>query len=242
MEGDFVFPSPDTATPEGIVCLGGDLSPRMLISAYRQGIFPWYGENDPILWFSPDPRFVVLPETLHISGTSRKLLKKRPFELSVDRAFSCVIENCARIPRSGQDGTWIVPDMIEAYCRLHELGYAHSVEAWRGGKLLGGLYGVSLGNAFFGESMFSKESGASRCAFLNFACALFAEGFMFIDSQVRTDYVAGMGGISIPRRQYLSMLDRALRFPDRRGSWSESYGTAMSAMFLRSLPSLPENL
>ncbi|MCE5255496.1 MAG: leucyl/phenylalanyl-tRNA--protein transferase [Spirochaetaceae bacterium] len=228
MERDFIFPPPDSANPDGIVCMGGDLSPRMLLSAYRQGIFPWYGENEPILWFSPDPRFVVLPDTLHISETSKKLLRKKPFDLSIDMDFPSVIKNCATIPRPGQAGTWIVPDMVEAYCRLHELGYAHSIEAWKDGRLTGGLYGVSLGNAFFGESMFSQESGASRFAFLSFARLLFDEGFAFIDSQVHTDYVAGMGGICISRSQYLARLDEALGCPNRVGFWTDSFGKRLS--------------
>ncbi|HOV94738.1 MAG TPA: leucyl/phenylalanyl-tRNA--protein transferase [Spirochaetales bacterium] len=230
MEDYVVFPSPDKATQEGLLCIGGDLSPPTLLSAYRQGIFPWYSDDEPILWFSPDPRFIMLPETFHIGESARKLVKKRLFRITVDVDFPYVIQNCAHIERKGQRGTWIVPDMIEAYCRLHELGYAHSVEAWQDGKLVGGLYGVSLGRAFFGESMFSKVSGASRCAFLNFATALFKAGFNFIDSQVYTDYVAGMGGISVSRRRYLSLLRAAMEYPDQRGSWKSVYGDDLSMM------------
>ncbi|HWP68715.1 MAG TPA: leucyl/phenylalanyl-tRNA--protein transferase, partial [Rectinemataceae bacterium] len=178
------FPSLEGSSPEGIVCAGGNLSPGILLSAYRQGIFPWYGEGEPILWWSPEPRFAVLPETLHISESAAKLLRRHPFRLTIDQAFGKVIASCAFIPRQGQDGTWIVPDMIEAYNKLHELGFAHSVEVWDKDVLVGGLYGISLGGAFFGESMFSAKSGASRFGFLCFAMALFENGFELIDSQV----------------------------------------------------------
>lgn len=213
------FPPIEEASPEGIVCVGGNLSPGILLSAYRQGIFPWYGEREPLLWWSPDPRFAVLPETFHISATSRKLLRRREYTLTLDRAFDRVIECCARIERPGQGGTWIVEDMIDAYKELHRLGYAHSAEAWEGDKLAGGLYGVSLGDAFFGESMFSASSGASRSAFLCLAMKLFENGFTLIDSQVYTDYVAGMGGVDLPRKAYLERLAAAASGADKRGPW-----------------------
>ncbi|MGB4586595.1 MAG: leucyl/phenylalanyl-tRNA--protein transferase [Rectinemataceae bacterium] len=215
----YAFPSLEGSSPEGIVCAGGNLSPGILLSAYRQGIFPWYEEGGPVLWWSPDPRFAILPETFHIPASSRKLLRRRPFRLTTDRAFRLVMESCAAIIRPGQDGTWITPEMIEAYVRLHELGYAHSVEAWKGDELAGGLYGLSLGGAFFGESMFSAESGASRFGFLSLAKVLFEKGFILVDSQVYTDYVAGMGGVEIPRGAYMNRLEAALRMPDRRGTW-----------------------
>lgn len=219
----YEFPSPDEASEEGIVCVGGNLSPGVLLSAYRQGIFPWYGENEPILWYSPDPRFVLLPETLHVSDTSRKLLKKQKLRLSLDEDFASVIGRCANAPRPGQSGTWIVPEMITAYRKLHELGFAHSVEVWDGHALVGGLYGIGIGNAFFGESMFSGTSGASRIALLSLAAMLFENGFKFIDSQVYTDYVAGMGAVEIPRKAYLHRLSKALQAPSRRGKWSEAF-------------------
>jgi leucyl/phenylalanyl-tRNA--protein transferase len=215
----YAFPSLEGSSPEGIVCAGGNLSPGILLSAYRQGIFPWYEEGGPILWWSPDPRFAVLPETFHIPASSRKLLRRRPFQLTTDRAFRLVMESCAAIVRPGQDGTWIIPEMIEAYVKLHELGYAHSVEVWEGNELAGGLYGISMGGAFFGESMFSALSGASRFGFLSLAQALFKKGFILVDSQVNTDYVAGMGGVDLPRNAYLNRLETALRMPDRRGAW-----------------------
>lgn len=213
------FPSLEGASVEGIVCAGGNLSPGILLSAYRQGIFPWYGDGEPILWWSPEPRFTVLPETLHVSESSEKLLRRHPFSLTIDQAFGKVIASCAYIPRRGQDGTWIVPDMIEAYNKLHELGFAHSVEVWDDDTLVGGLYGIGLGSAFFGESMFSAKSGASRVGFLCFAMALFENGFELIDSQVYTDYLGSMGGVELPRNTYLRRLGCALRMADKRGRW-----------------------
>ncbi|PKL05642.1 MAG: leucyl/phenylalanyl-tRNA--protein transferase [Spirochaetae bacterium HGW-Spirochaetae-9] len=220
----YAFPPLEASSPEGIVCAGGNLTPGILLSAYRQGIFPWYEEGGPILWWSPDPRFVILPETFHIPASAHKLLRHHPFRLTADRAFRLVMESCASIDRPGQDGTWIVPDMIDAYVRLHELGYAHSVEAWEGDRLAGGLYGLSLGGAFFGESMFSKVSGASRVGFLSLALALFKKGFVLIDSQVHTDYLAGMGGVDLPRGAYMHRLGAALQMSDHRGSWVELFG------------------
>ncbi|MFH2113227.1 MAG: leucyl/phenylalanyl-tRNA--protein transferase, partial [Spirochaetota bacterium] len=150
-EGDyFSFPLLDDASPEGVLCSGGNLSPGMLLSAYRQGVFPWFNENDPIIWWSPDPRFVLLPEELHVSATMRKLIRKNRFHLTLDKAFDGVIDHCSGVPRHGQRGTWITSDMIEAYRRMHALGYAHSAEVWLGDRLVGGLYGLSIGCAFFG--------------------------------------------------------------------------------------------
>jgi len=172
------FPPIQEASPEGIVCAGGNLSPGMLLSAYRQGIFPWYNDDEPILWWSPNPRFAVLPETLHVSHSSVRLLRKADYGFSLDKKFRTVMEACAKVFRPGQEGTWIRPEMIEAYTRLHYLGYAHSLEVWKDGLLVGGLYGISLGGAFFGESMFSLSPGASRAGFLSLALWLFDQGFL----------------------------------------------------------------
>lgn len=222
-ETDFPFPPVDTSSPDGIVCEGGNLSPGMLVSAYRRGIFPWYGFGEPILWWSPDPRFVLLPERLHVSSTMRKLLRRGGYSLTLDTDFPSVIKACASIRRPGQKGTWIVPDMIEAYTELHRLGLAHSVEVWKEGVLAGGLYGVSLGRAFFGESMFSRESGASRFGFLALALRLKHEGYSLIDSQVYTDYLSEMGAAEIPREEYLKILSQALESPTRREPWSSGF-------------------
>ena len=216
---DFPFPEVSGATADGIVCWGGNLSPGMLVSAYRRGIFPWYGEGEPILWWSPDPRFVVLPETLHVPARAARTLRQGRFSLSLDWAFPEVIKACAASPRKGQDGTWIVPEMVEAYIELHRRGIAHSVEVWEDGLLSGGLYGLSLGRAFFGESMFSRSSGASKHGFLSLAALLFAEGFELIDSQVYTEYLSSMGGVLIPRHEYLRRLRLALGKADLRGNW-----------------------
>ena len=227
-DGTYEFPPPETATEEGIVCAGGNLSPGILLSAYRQGLFPWFGEGDPILWWSPDPRFAILPATFHVPASAKRLLNEGRFRITVDREFSKVIRLCAGIDRKSQPGTWITDSMIRAYENLHAEGFAHSVEAWLGEELAGGLYGVSLGAAFFGESMFSLHSGASRAAFLTFASWLFDSGFGLIDSQVHTDYVAGMGGVDLPRERYFSILRGALADTTRRGSWGAARDNAES--------------
>jgi leucyl/phenylalanyl-tRNA--protein transferase len=192
----------------------------MLLSAYRQGVFPWFNDEDPIVWWSPDPRFVLVPSELHVSATMRKILKKRRFELSLDRAFGEVIRACSSTPRPGQRGTWITGDMVEAYERMHALGYAHSVEAWLDGRLAGGLYGLSLGSAFFGESMFSLEPDASKAAFIPFVWAISEAGFTVVDSQVRTAHVQAMGGASVTREAYLELLATAIESPTLKGDWS----------------------
>jgi len=196
----FQFPPPQHATSEGIVYIGGNCSPGMLLSAYRQGIFPW--PNDPrfLIWCSPDPRFIIPVGHLHITESARKALKKAlredsHYAVTIDRAFSLVIQACAAAPRPGQNGTWIFPSIIQGYSELHRLGYAHSVEVWKDGHLIGGLYGVSLGKMFFGESMFSLESNASKIGFLLHCKTLFARGFVCIDCQVYTPYLELMGGI-----------------------------------------------
>jgi leucyl/phenylalanyl-tRNA--protein transferase len=237
----FPFPPPSSADPRGILCTGGNLSPGLLLSAYEQGIFPWYNEDEPILWWSPDPRFVLFPEELHVSQTMRKLLRREDFELCLDRDFPSVIRACASSPRPGQDGTWIGPEMIEAYIELHRLGYAHSAEARRGGELVGGLYGVSIGSVFFGESMFSRADDASKAAFIPLVWRLCEEGFTLIDSQVYTDHLAGLGAREIPRIEYLRLLAERLeggRFSaaTRRGDWSKLFvGFPDSSEYRRAL-------
>lgn len=217
----FAFPPLETASEEGVLCVGGNLSPGMLLSAYAQGVFPWFNERDPIVWWSPDPRFILIPTELHASATMRKIIKRGRFELSLDRAFGDVIRACSSVPRHGQRGTWITSDMVEAYERLFELGLAHSVEAWLDGRLAGGLYGISLGSAFFGESMFSLAPDASKAAFIPFVWSLAEAGFTLIDSQVRTDHVAGLGGRSVARADYLRRLTEALEAPTLKGPWHE---------------------
>lgn len=225
LSADDWFPFPDVsgATPEGIVATGGNLSPGMLVSAYRQGIFPWYSENEPIIWWSPDPRFVLFPEKLHVSATMRKVLRRGEFTATLDRDFRTVITSCAKTERPGQDGTWIVPEMIEAYCELHRLGFAHSVEVWRDGRLAGGLYGVSFGSIFCGESMFSLVDNASRSGFIPLVWALRDAGYTLIDSQVYTDYLGSLGAEEIPRDRYLELLATGLAARTVTGDWGKRF-------------------
>ncbi|MDA8426343.1 MAG: leucyl/phenylalanyl-tRNA--protein transferase [Treponema sp.] len=245
---DFPFPDPGTADAHGLVCSGGNLSPGLLLSAYRRGLFPWFSEGEPILWWSPDPRFVLDPEELHLSETMRKILRRREqeraagaFELSLDRDFAAVIEACSRSPRRGQSGTWITADMIAGYRELHRLGYAHSVEAWRRGALVGGLYGVSLGSIFFGESMFSFESDVSKAAFIPLVWRLREEGFTLIDSQVYTDHLAGLGARRIARGDYLERLADCLGAATRKGDWGALFpGFPLSETYRRIVQKEPE--
>lgn len=216
----FQFPPVDKSTPEGIVAAGGNLSPGMLLSAYTQGIFPWYSEYEPILWWSPDPRFVLFPEELHISKSMGRVLKKEEFTCTADTCFETVIRSCREIERPGQPGTWITNDMLEGYIELHRLGYAHSVEAWQGGDLTGGLYGVSLGKCFFGESMFSKKSNSSKASLIFLAGRLKERGFHFIDCQVYTSHLKSLGAREIPRREFIVRLERGLRYDTLKGSWA----------------------
>lgn len=216
---EFVFPDPRKADGSGLIAVGGDLHPERLLRGYACGIFPWYSEGQPILWHSPDPRFVLELDALHVPRSLRKTLKKRPFDLRMDTAFEEVIDACARSPRPGQEGTWITRDMRDAYLRLHEEGFAHSVEAWTGGELVGGLYGVSLGSVFFGESMFARVSDASKVAFACFVPELRRWGFSLLDSQVYTDHLARFGAKEISRADYLRRLRDGLRAPTRRGVW-----------------------
>lgn len=216
----FQFPEVDAASPDGVLALGGNLSPGMILSAYHQGVFPWFNDDDPIVWWCPDPRYILVPSELHVSTTIKKIIKKRRFELSLDTAFGEVIRACSSTPRPGQSGTWITDDMIAGYERLHALGYAHSVEARLDGHLVGGLYGISLGSAFFGESMFSLEPDASKAAFIPFTWFLAESGFTMIDSQVRTPHIESMGGKYVSRESYLRLLSDALQSPTLKGNWS----------------------
>ncbi len=212
------FPDAADATQEGLLAYGGDLAPERLIAAYAQGVFPWY-DADPILWFTPDPRVVIRPEALRVNRTLRKNLRRRRFRVELDTAFREVIEACADAERPEQDGTWINPDMIEAYCELHRLGFAHSVEAWRGGALVGGVYGVSLGRAFFGESMFARESDASKVAFVHLIRQIQAWDFAFLDCQAPTEHTERLGAEAWPRERFLAELAAALEHPTRLGAW-----------------------
>ncbi len=192
---------------DDIIAVGGNLSPGMLLSAYEQGIFPWYNEGDPVVWQSPDPRCVIFPEKLHISSSMRKILNNRTFIIKFDENFTEVMKGCAETKRPHQNGTWISKDIIEAYTELHRLGWAHSAEAWQDGELAGGCYGVLMGDAFFGESMFSRKSNASKAAFLSLAERLFKYGAAFIDCQVPTNHLLSLGGEVMARENFLRLLD-----------------------------------
>lgn len=205
-----LFPPPQLAEEDGLLAIGGDLSSERLLEAYSKGIFPWYVESSPILWWSPDPRLVLFPEELRISRSLKQLIKKDFFKITTDKAFEEVINNCANIQRKGSYGTWLTNDMIYAYIKLHQLGYAHSVESWHEGQLVGGLYGVALGGVFFGESMFTKMSNASKVAFVKTVEMLKSQGFVIIDCQVVTKHLINMGARTIPRSQFLRILEIAL--------------------------------
>ena len=214
-----IFPPPDYADPSGLLAVGGDLSKERLLEAYRLGIFPWYSDDQPLLWWSPDPRLVLDLKDFIISRSLRKTLKKGVFQVTFDHAFEQVIQACAVVPRTAQNGTWITEEMQEAYINLHGLGYAHSVESWFGGKLVGGLYGVSLGKAFFGESMFHLKTDASKVALATLVEKLKSWDFHFIDSQMTTEHMIRLGAKELPRRIFLKRLQLALRHPTKRGRW-----------------------
>jgi leucyl/phenylalanyl-tRNA---protein transferase len=217
------FPEPHEADADGLLAYGGDLGPQRLLTAYAMGIFPWpYGEHWPLLWFSPDPRMILLPSSLHVSRSLQKTLKKDIFEVRFDTAFAQVVQACATVKRPGQKGTWITHDMARAYGVLHELGFAHSAEAWAEGKLVGGVYGVSLGAAFFGESMFARRPDASKVAFVQLVRQLQAWGFQLVDCQNYSDHLARFGAITWRRARFLRALAQALQAPTRRGRWEFS--------------------
>jgi leucyl/phenylalanyl-tRNA--protein transferase len=215
-----LFPPPDHAEPDGLLAVGGDLSSERLLLAYQLGIFPWYGEGLPILWWSPDPRLVLEPGDFHVSRRLRRILRQGRFQVTFDRSFAAVIHACATVPRRDQDGTWITGEMQRAYIRLHELGYAHSVESWFEGNLVGGIYGVSLGKCFFGESMFSYESDASKAAMAMLIGHLAKWEFHMLDAQVTTRHMLSLGAKEMSRNVFLEKLRAALQFPTMRGRWN----------------------
>lgn len=215
-----LFPDPSQAEPDGLLAVGGDLSPERLLTAYAEGIFPWYDERSPILWWSPDPRLVLEPEALHVSRRLARTLRQGRFRVTCDTAFERVIRRCAERARPGQRGTWITEAMIEAYVGLHRLGYAHTFEAWTGDVLAGGLYGISLGAAFFGESMFADETDASKVAFVRAVGWLRERGVRIVDCQVRTEHLVSLGAHEISREVFLDRLAAALDAPTMRGTWS----------------------
>jgi leucyl/phenylalanyl-tRNA---protein transferase len=219
LKGDAPFPDPRLAHPSGLLAIGGDLSEKRLLDAYSHGIFPWYSEGEPIQWFSPEPRLIIEPREFHVSRSLHKVFKKKTFHVTFDTDFELVITMCARIPRSHEHGTWITRDMQRAYCRMHRAGYGHSVEVWLDDALAGGLYGLSLGGCFFGESMFSAVPNASKTALAALAAHTAAWDFDFIDCQLTTPHLLSMGGKEISRAQYLKRLEEGLKKPTRKGPW-----------------------
>ena len=217
---DLRFPPVDLSTPEGLLAVGGDLRPERLLEAYRHGIFPWYDDDQPILWWSPDPRTVLFPPKLHISRSLKRNLRPGIFNVTFDTCFRDVMQHCAGPrPQYPDGGTWITAEMLEAYTRLHELGHAHSVETWQEGQLVGGLYGVALGGAFFAESMFTRVPDASKVGLVFLVRQLLVWGFQIIDCQQPSPHVIRFGAEEIPRREFVDHLAEALTLPDRHGRW-----------------------
>ncbi len=213
------FPDPNLAEDEGLVAIGGELTIDYLISAYSQGLFPWFSEDEPILWWSPNPRMVLYPDDFKIYDSFKQTLNAGKFKLRIDENFESVIRNCAEIKRKGQAGTWITNAIIDAYINLHNSGYAHSFETWYNDKLVGGLYGVSLGKAFFGESMFHQITDASKFALYELCRLLKKWQFHFIDVQQSTSHLKSLGAIDIERKEFLIMLGEALKYPTITGKW-----------------------
>ena len=200
------FPAVESADQSGLLAIGGDLSPERLLLAYRSGIFPWYSKGDPICWWTPDPRFVLFPQELKVSKSMKQVIDRNKFVFTINQSFAEVISNCKNVSRNGQDGTWISDDMGAAYINLHQLGYAHSAEAWLGAELVGGLYGIRLGNIFFGESMFSHRSNASKFAFIKYVEQLQKENVQMIDCQLHTNHLESLGARMISRREFKKQL------------------------------------
>ena len=216
---EIIFPDPNLADEQGLLAIGGDLTPERLVLAYANGIFPWYSDGDPILWWSPDPRMVLYPADFKMSKSFRQTLKNSNFEVRFDTDFKNVIDKCAKVPRYGEDGTWITDEMKQAYYSLHKSGLAHSVETYRNNKLVGGLYGISLGRAFFGESMFHIERDASKVALYYLVERVKEWKFRFIDAQIETGHLKSMGAVNIPRSEFLKQLNHALGFKTKKGKW-----------------------
>lgn len=220
-DNDYAFPSAELAEDNGLLAIGGDLAPMRLLTAYANGIFPWFNPGEPILWWSLDPRLVIRPGEMRVSHSLRQTLRSGRFEVRIDTDFRSVMLHCAATPRLGQDGTWITDEMVEAYCKLHELGFAHSFETYQGGCLVGGLYGIAIGQAFFGESMFHTVSDASKVAFFHLHQFLQHNGFRLIDCQQETPHLVSLGAYPIPRHDFLVELETLVLEPSLVGQWSE---------------------
>lgn len=221
-----VFPNPSLSNEDGVLAVGGDLTVDRLILAYENGIFPWYNDGDPIIWWSPDPRFVLFPDKIKISKSTRQTIRNSGFRISYDTVFETVIQNCQQIDRGERRrGTWITDDMLKAYIKLHEAGYAHSVEVWKDKELVGGLYGVSIGKCFFGESMFHFASNASKVALVSLTTNLHRHGFWLIDCQQETDHLKSLGAEAISRMDFLQYLKRNTEEQTIIGSWEHQFET-----------------
>ena len=220
LAADSPFPPVSKAlkSPNGLLCAGGDLSPERIVDAYSHGIFPWFSDGDPILWWSPDPRMVLFPDELKVSRSLKKAVARETYETRYDTAFRDVMEACAE-PRAGQGGTWILPEMVDAYTRLHERGFAHSVESWHEGELVGGLYGVALGQVFFGESMFTRAPDASKVALVKLVELLKARDFRAIDCQQATRHLASLGAREIPRKAFAQLVRESIQYPPSGERW-----------------------
>ena len=216
-----IFPDPTHAEPDGLLAVGGDLTPERLVNAYGNGIFPWYSEGEPMLWYSPDPRMILHPENLKISKTLTRLIKSQKYEQRIDTQFEAVIRNCSQAPRPDQDGTWITEEMIVAYIKLHQLGLAHSFETYQDGNLIGGLYGISLGKAFFGESMYHHSRDASKTAFAHLCQFAQDHDFHFIDAQVPSEHLERLGAQEVTREDFLNQLQKSNNNPTLQNSWCE---------------------
>jgi leucyl/phenylalanyl-tRNA--protein transferase len=215
------FPDPATALrdPDGLLAIGGDLGVERLLDAYRRGIFPWYSAGQPILWWAPDPRIVLLPDAIHVSRSLRRTLAKRTYDCTIDRSFARVIRHCAA-PRRDAGGTWLTEDMIDAYENLHRAGYAHSVETWHAGELTGGLYGIAIGRVFFGESMFARRADASKVALVHLAGKLHEWGYRLIDCQVDNPHLRSLGANPLPRAEFNALLAELGRESPRTDAWN----------------------
>jgi len=222
LTNDLIFPPAEYAEPDGLLAIGGDLSVDRLLLAYRSGIFPWYSDDDPLLWWSPNPRLIIVPDEFRISKSLRRVIRSGRFTVTMDTAFRDVITACADMRGPGRDGTWITEEMANAYCALHHAGYAHSFECWEEGGMVGGLYGVSIGAAFFGESMFSRASNASKVALAALVDHARAWNFLFIDCQMTTSHLLSLGARELSRKRFLALLQDALTAETHRGAWASN--------------------
>ncbi|MEE9524592.1 MAG: leucyl/phenylalanyl-tRNA--protein transferase [Thermodesulfovibrionales bacterium] len=228
LSDEIIFPPVELADADGLIAVGGDLSVERLVTAYTEGIFPWYSEGSPILWWSPDPRLILLPEELKVSRSLRQVIKKGGFTVTLDAAFDEVITSCSGVHKDRDGGTWITDEMVDAYRALHYAGVAHSVESWYDDKLVGGLYGISLGGVFFGESMFNVRSDASKVVFVTLVKQLIKWGYSLIDCQVTTRHLMTFGAREIPRSEFMAILSNAIKHPMPSRAWSDMKGRKIS--------------